>query len=1021
MTTSTVLFTGREESEEYKESELPALTQLVAMGYQYKNQSDLNKERKDYREVLLYDRIEKAIRELNPELDEDGIYDALAQIREYSFPSNLDQMDTNEQIHAKLVGLSRSTGLKPITVTQNFGEGNVEKTVRLFDFDNPENNDFLVTNQFQLEGLREPIFPDIILFVNGIPLVVIECNAPSIRNSIQEAVEKNLYKYQSRGYGFEKLIFYNHLLIATSGYMARHGAVGTSLNHYARWSEAYPLSLQEIEKMCKRKTREQEILIAGMLSKSHILDLLKNYVIYETVNNKKIKKIAKHQQYRVVTKVVDRLENIDEKSVADKGGVVWHTNGSGKSLSMLWLATQLMYKFGNPPIVIITDRKQLDMQIHETLRACGFPTPIKAKTSSHLEKLLQNPKGKTIMTTIQKFGTEHGKLINTDQKVIVLVDEGHRTQYKLQAEAMRTAMPNAVFFAFTGTPIDKKDKSTYKVFGPLLDRYSFEESNADGTTLPIFYEARMADLYVEGDETVGIGGLKKIKTENEDIEKIFQRVFSDLSKKEQERLKKEYITQESIIESEERIRKIAADVIEHFTTHIQPNGFKAMLVAPSREAAVTYKRELDKLGGPGSKIIMTSNLGEKGEDGTSWDEHFTTIEQREFESEFFKSPENQIQILIVVDMLLVGYDAPIVQAMYLDHQLRGHALLQAIARVNRPYTAAKTYGLIVDYCGITKELQRALSIFDEQDVKGALIPIEKEVRELKTRHKDVMSFFSDISDRNNNDLIIEKFEPVNVRDNFEYAFKMFSKSLDTVLPRKEAEPYIEDFKYLSQKRILLRNFYGSYGMSFRLEGQKVQQLVDEHIQALRMENLIDFRKVTNETFLVDIMGFKNDRARTALVKNKIMQVIDKKKSENPVYYEKIRGRLEKLIEEEKKRRETAKYFNRYKEILEDMLKVGKERKRFGFTTEFEHGVYDLLLQTTRDDEAFSKKVAKKIYEEIKPETEIIGWHIKRDSQKRIRLIIYDTLQETKNKHMTGRNDLINEITEKIVDLAMEDL
>ncbi|MGB9169464.1 MAG: HsdR family type I site-specific deoxyribonuclease, partial [Nitrososphaeraceae archaeon] len=954
-----------------------------------------------------------------PELDEDGVYDAIGQIKEHSFPSNLDQMDTNEQIRAKLVELSRSTGLEPITVVQNFGEGNADKTVRLFDFDNPENNDFLVTNQFQLEGLREPIYPDIVLFVNGIPLVVIECKAPSIRNPLQEAVEKNLYKYQSRGYGFEKLMFYNHLLIATSGYMARHGAVGTSLNHYGRWSEAYPLSLPDIENMCKRKPREQEILIAGMLTKSHVLDLLKNYVIYETVNNKKIKKIAKHQQYRVVTKAVDRVTNIDGQYVADKGGVVWHTQGSGKSLSMLWLATQLMYKFGNPPIVIVTDRTQLDRQIHETFRACGFPTPIKAKTSRDLERLLQNPKGKTIMTTIQKFSTEHGKLIHTDQKVIVLVDEGHRTQYKLQAEAMRSAIPNGVFFAFTGTPIDKKDRSTYRVFGPLLDRYSFDESKADGATLPIFYEARMADLYVEGEEVVG--GIKEA-VNKEDIEKIFQRVFSDLTIEEKERLKQEYVTKELIVESEERIRKIAADVIEHFTTHIQPNGFKALLVAPSREAAVTYKRELDKLAGPRSKIVMTSNLGERGKDNTSWDEYFLTQEQREFTSEFFKSPENEIQILVVVDMLLVGYDAPIVQVMYLDHPLREHALLQAIARVNRPYTAAKTYGLIVDYCGITKELQKALAIFDEQDIKDALLPIEKEVHELKVRHKEVMSFFSDISNRNDNDLIIEKFEPVHVRDDFEYAFKMFSKSLDAVLPRKEAGPYIDDFKYLSQKRQLLRNFYGSYGMSFRLEGQKVQKLVDDYIHALRMENLIDFRKVTNETFLVDIMKFKTDKARTALVKNKIRQIIQEKKAENPVFYEKIRERLEKLIEEEeRKRRETAKFFNRYKEILEEMVEIGKERKRLGFTTTFEHAIYELLLQITREDEIFSKKITKKIYQEIKPETEIIGWRTKRDSQKRISLIIYDLLQETKNKHLMQREDMINEVTEKIVDLAQEDL
>ena len=388
-------------------------------------------------------------------------------------------------------------------------------------------------------------------------------------------------------------MFYNHLLIATCGYLARHGTVGTSLNHYARWSEAYPLSIEDIEKMCKRKAREQEILIAGMLSKSHLLDLLKNYVIYETVNNKKIKKIAKHQQYRVVTKAVDRLLNIDENSVADKGGVIWHTQGSGKSLSMLWLATQLMYKFENPPIVIVTDRTQLDRQIHETFRACGFPTPTKAKTSSHLERLLQNPKGKTIMTTIQKFGTQHGKLIHTDQKVIVLIDEGHRTQYKLQAEAMRSAIPNGVFFAFTGTPIDKKDRSTYRVFGPLLDRYSFEESKEDGATLTIFYEGRMPDLFVEGIEKDGAEGGKD---ENDEAERIFERIFADLSIEEKEKLKQEYITKQLISESHERIRKISADIIEHFPTHIQPNGFKALLVATSREAAVRYKRELDKLG-----------------------------------------------------------------------------------------------------------------------------------------------------------------------------------------------------------------------------------------------------------------------------------------------------------------------------------------------------------------------------------------------------------------------------------------
>ena len=328
-----------EDKDEWTNSELPALEQLYAMGYEYKSQAELNKPRRDYREVLLYDRLEAAIRKHNPMIDEDGVYDALTQISESYFPYTLDPMDTNEKIRAKLVGLSRSGGLEPITVTQNFGEGNEQKTVRLFDFDNPENNDFLVTNQFQLEGLKEPIFPDIVVFVNGIPLVVIECKSPFIAKPIEQAIEKNFQRYQGRGSGYDKLIFYNHFLIATCGVLARHGTIGADVNHYARWSEAYPLTEEEIEKLCKRKPREQEILIAGMLTKSHLLDLLKNYVIYEVVNNRRIKKIAKHQQYRAVTKSVSRL-NLEE-NISDKGGIIWHTQGSGKSLSMLWLTTQL--------------------------------------------------------------------------------------------------------------------------------------------------------------------------------------------------------------------------------------------------------------------------------------------------------------------------------------------------------------------------------------------------------------------------------------------------------------------------------------------------------------------------------------------------------------------------------------------------------------------------------------------------------------------------------------------------------
>ena len=595
--------------DEVTESELPALEQLVAMGYEYKSQADLNKERRDYRQVLLNKRIEDALRRLNPELDEDGIHDALGQILEDSYPYTLDPVDTNEKIRAKLVELSRSGGLEPIVVTQNLGNGPEQKVARIIDFERPENNDFLVTNQFQLEGFKNPIFPDIVVFVNGIPLVIMECKSPAIPDPIGEAVErKNFRRYQARGQGYERLFFYNHCLIAACGTLARHGTLESNVNFFAKWSDPYPMTKDDVRKLNGR-AREQEILIAGLLSKRSLLDNLQNFVIYETMNSKRVKKTAKHQQYRVVTKSVSRLRLGED--IADRGGVVWHTQGSGKSFSMLWLATQLMYRFGNPPILVITDRKQLDKQIHETFKSCGFPDPVRARSGRHLAELLANPKGRTIMTIIDKFATETPY---TEEKIIALVDEAHRSQFKVNAEYMRAAMPNAVFFAFTGTPIDKKGRSDYRVFGPLLDKYGFKESQADGATLPIRYEGRLPELFVEGGDT---------------IDQIFDRVFSGLDQDMKTRLKKQYVTKGRIAEVPSRIKRIALDLVDHYHTHVEPNGYKAMLVAPSREAAVTYKQELDFLGAPPSKIIMTSNLGEAGEDGKSWDEYYLSPEQRE--------------------------------------------------------------------------------------------------------------------------------------------------------------------------------------------------------------------------------------------------------------------------------------------------------------------------------------------------------------------------------------------------------
>lgn len=755
----------------------------------------------------------------------------------------------------------------------------------------------------------------------------------------------------------------------------------------------------DVKKMCKGKAREQEILITGLLSKKNLLDHLQNFVLYDTINNKRIKMIAKHQQFRAVTKCVNRLKL--EENIADKGGVIWHTQGSGKSFSMLWFATQLMYKFGNPPIVIITDRKQLDKQIHETFKKCGFPSPIRAKSGKHLAELLSNPRGKTIMTIIDKFATEAS--VHTDEKVICLVDEAHRSQYKTTAEQMRVAMPNAVFYAFTGTPIDKRDKSTYRVFGPMLDKYGFKELQADGATIPILYEGRLPELFVEGEDT---------------IDEVFERVFKELDKELKDKLKKQYVTKGKIAEAPARIKRIALDLVKHYTTHIEPNGYKAMIVAPSREAAVLYKEELDKLSSPPSKIIMTSNLGETGKDGKSWDKYYLSSEQREQEAEKFKSPTDLTKILIVVDMLLVGYDVPICQVMYLDKGLREHNLLQAIARVNRPYDEAKTHGLIVDYSGITKELGLALEMFEEQDIEGALEPLDALLVELKSRHADAMAFFTGI-DKNSTDQIIEKFEPADVREEFEYAFKMLSKALDAVMPGKEADPYLEDFKFLSKARQIIRTYYEGVKPSTKPYAKKIQQLIDDHIRSLHISELINPTDISYENFIAFVKKkVKSQRAQAALVKNKAMQVIQEFAANNPVYYEKLRERLEKIIkEEEERRKKNAAYFTDpkyYEEIYNEAISEEKERQKvFGDynATPFEFAVYG-ELQQINDNRKEAIKLTKDLFSKISQETKIIGWKTKTSSEKNMKAIIYDAL---------SANGIVEEkispLSEKIITLA----
>lgn len=509
--------------------------------------------------------------------------------------------------------------------------------------------------------------------------------------------------------------------------------------------------------MLGREPWPQDVALAGLLSKENLLDILRTFVVFETdaTTKRTVRKVCRYQQFRAVNLAILRAR---KGRTADKrGGVVWHTQGSGKSLTMLWLALKLRRDpvHQNPLLVIVTDRRDLDDQIAKTFQNCGFPHPERAESVRDLRNLLSGPSGRTVLTTVQKFQEaalgkgEKKKATNGDvpvlseaKNVFVLTDEAHRSQYGSLAARMRASLPNATFFGFTGTPIDKNDRSTLSTFGSYIDTYTIEQAVADGATVPIFYEARLVELRVMGAA----------------LDALFERVFADRSEEEREAIKKRYGSEEAIALSPKRIEAIALDIIEHYSKFIEPNGFKAQVVATSREAAVLYKEALDRLNGPLSAVVMS---GTNDDPKMLADHHKTEPERKELIRRFLDK-NDPLKVLVVCDMLLTGFDAPVEQVMYLDKPLREHTLLQAIARVNRT-AEGKTFGLVVDYWGVSDALTEALSIFAPQDVQGAMQPKMDELPRLVEHHAEVKAFFDRVANKSDIVACVRVLEDAEVR------------------------------------------------------------------------------------------------------------------------------------------------------------------------------------------------------------------------------------------------------------------
>jgi len=684
-------------------SEGPAVELLQKLGFTYVKPEILEAERETFKETILSGRLVKALKKLNPGLSDDN---AQKVVRAVAAVQAASLIEASEKVHTTLT--------YGISVEHDGPEGKKARTVQFFDFENATNNELIVTRQYTVKGAKKHIRPDVAVFINGIPIAIVEAKSPTLGEGWKQEAIDQFSRYQEldakyRELGAPRLFETVQVLVATCGQAAVYGTVTTPHRFYAEWKTPWPMTQDALRALVGREPSSQDVTLAGVLAPANLLDLIRNFVVFErdAATGRTIRKLCRYQQYTAVNKAIERAGTA--KTPLDRGGVVWHTQGSGKSLTMLWLALKLRRDslHENPTIVLVTDRKDLDRQITNTFTACGFPHPEQAESVRDLRDLLSGPGGKTILTTVQKFrelstaSSETKKRVNREEhpvlseatNIFVLTDEAHRTQYGGLATNMRKALPNAAFFGFTGTPIDKNDRSTLSTFGPYIDTYTIEQAVADGATVPIFYEGRLPDVRIVGNN----------------LDALYDRVFADRTDEEREAIKKKFANESTVAGAPKRVEAICLDLLHHFNNFIRPNGFKAQIVACTRETAALYKEALDRLNGPQSALIMSGS----NKDGEHLVRHHTTDEERKAAVERFLKKDDLLSILVVCDMLLTGFDAPVEQVMYLDSPLKEHTLLQAIARVNRT-AEGKSFGCSRSQIPVREQLElEKVRIFED--------------------------------------------------------------------------------------------------------------------------------------------------------------------------------------------------------------------------------------------------------------------------------------------------------------------
>jgi type I restriction enzyme R subunit len=1027
---------------EYTLVEKPAIDYLVSvLGYEYIEGEKLTpifNERESFRDVILTARLKKALRRLNPWMTQESLESSVKfLINSESLGTSL--LEINEIIYKAIVDLD-------FTVTQVIEGQKKPRTVKFIDFDNIDNNDFLVTNQYQVQGLVKEIYPDIVIFINGIPVVVIEAKSPFkegaefIKAGKKDAFDQ-LRRYMdirdaSISEGAERLFHTNFFTGIINKYHAYAGTITSTYDYYLEWKDPYPFKKEDIVDV---ENNGQNLFLQGMLEKQNLLTIMQFFILFETETDVRLKKLARHQQFRACMKALKRIK--EGKNPLEKGGVIWHTQGSGKSLSMVMLAKMIRRtpELRDTMLVIITDRIDLDKQIYATFSRV-FPIEYtlaesnldkiltRAETVQEMKTLLSMAQPKIICTTIQKFQCESDanpifedgvtntqlffdkeiEVLTNKPNVIVFTDEAHRSQYSNLSMNMRKALPSAAFIGFTGTPIEKDDKSTYRTFGQLIDSYTISQAVEDGNTVAIVYEGRRQDLHIIKDK----------------LDEDFNEYFKDKSADEKEAIKLKYFNKISLAEADDRISDIAKDMLIHYRDNSYKNGFKAQLVCVSRYACVKYydalTEHMPEVFGSDPIEIKIIFSCDNNEDPYLVKHRTSKSEQDTILSKFKADIEkDKLCILIVKDMLLTGFDAKVEDVMYLDRPLKEHSLLQAIARVNRTYdktyrtiedgkevekTRTKAYGRVVDYFGITRHLQEALEIFDINDVGQPMENIDSLYKRMLDFKESAMRIFTGV-DKKDLDALMNVLKPENKRAEFEVAYKRFAVAVNTLMPSHVRQEDLNDLKWLSYIRAGSKaRFEPENTIDISDCGEKARELIAEHLKSNGVYQWIEPITLFDKDFK-DKINHGSDEAIASTMEHAIRHAITVKMKDNPVLYQSLLERLQRILEE------TNMNWEERRKQLEEFV----ER-------EMQHGEEDLALKL-----GFSEKRQLAIYSTIKAEAtkekaaEAVGYYAGDDENTVYKRITESVVKTIKTNWVNGFHQnptRVNEMEQEIHSLLL---